>query len=85
MMNRVEQAKFDRIPKCLRERVWEVEDDRGEDNGWWIHMVDGWITEPGDLCHSIHEDTWSECIVKLKEAVPESEYIFKGAGIPRRE
>jgi len=63
-----------RIPAKYRERVEAIEDDRGGDNGWWIHLRDGWICDTSAAPHTIHEDTIAECLRCLRESRPE--FIF---------
>jgi hypothetical protein len=72
MMNSKEQAKFDSIPKKYRDRVDEVEYDPENDMGrWWIYLVDGWVCNISAAPHTIHEDSWRDCMDCLRVTQPE--------------
>lgn len=59
------------LPKGLQKlaedpRVDEILDERGDDNGYWVYLVPGWINWL-DETHSIHEDTQAECLDKFND------------------
>ncbi len=63
------------LPKTLKRyaaKIVDVEDDRGNQNGWWVHLADGWknSNDPVGVCHIIHEDTLAECVQELRFALP---------------
>lgn len=62
-----------KVPAKYLERVAEVEDDRENENGWWIHLNDGWVCDTSAAPHTIHEDTFSECLKCLRQSRPEKE------------
>ena len=47
------------------EKIIEIEDDRYNENGWWIHLKDGWWNHLTQ-CHSIHEDTVVDCLAQFR-------------------
>lgn len=51
------------------EKISEIEDDRGDRNGWWIHLRCGWVCTLMET-HSIHEDTVAECLKVWKSVKP---------------
>jgi DNA-directed RNA polymerase subunit M/transcription elongation factor TFIIS len=79
-LNAIEQAKFDRIPKKYQGRVAEVEHDPDNDMGrWWIHLVDDYVAPMRAAApHTIHEDTWAECMDQLRDChVEHPKYTFE--------
>jgi hypothetical protein len=59
------------VPATLKKfahMIDEVEDDRGNQNGWWVHLKNGWINTFSET-HMIHEDTLAECAVQLAQDV----------------
>jgi hypothetical protein len=60
-----------KIPAKYADRIEEIEDDREEDNGWWIYLKDGWVCETSSSCHTIHEDTITQCLKCLRQSRPE--------------
>lgn len=47
------------LPKCLRkyaDRIADVSDDRGNDDGYWVYLASGWRDPDGET-HCIHEDS----------------------------
>jgi hypothetical protein len=46
----------------------EVEDDRGDENGYWIYLKYGWINPLHEI-HMVHEDTLKRCAEVLAEVV----------------
>lgn len=61
-----------RIAKKYEHMVEEVEDDRINNNGWWIYLKDGYITTTTD-CHTIHEDTWKQAYDALKNTITDED------------
>jgi len=59
-----------KIPKKFLHMVTEIEDDRGENNGWWIYLKDGYRCDISAAPHTIHENTVKECIAQLRETIP---------------
>lgn len=68
------------IPKTLQklqdkhpDKIDEIEDDRGNDNGYWIHLKDHCADHIGmghkaDGCrHSIHKFTAAECASAFRD------------------
>ena len=51
------------------DRIADIEDLRGQDEGIWVHLANGWRTMDGDT-HSIHENTVTECVRELRWAKP---------------
>ena len=50
-------------------KVLEISDERGNGDGIWVYFHYGWrVCE--DFVHQVHEDTWPECLRKVKSAVP---------------
>ena len=61
------------IPKTLQkyaDRISYVDDERRDDNGWWVGLKDGWQDRYNPQCHTVHEDTLKECATIVKNAVP---------------
>ncbi len=51
------------IPASLRRfssLIESVEDDRKNQNGWWVYLKNGYICTSSET-HQIHEDTLSVC------------------------
>jgi hypothetical protein len=64
-----------KLPKTLQRyaaKIVDVEDDRGNQNGWWVHLADGWrnSNDPIGISHIIHEDTLAVCAQELRDAIP---------------
>jgi len=59
------------LPKTLQrllaedDRIDEIWDERGDDNGYWIYFKPGWINDMTET-HCIHEDTVKECFKHLR-------------------
>ncbi len=61
------------LPKTLQplaDRIDEVEDDRANQNGWWVYLKLGWQDRYNPTCHQIHEDTLKECASIVRDAIP---------------
>ncbi len=59
------------IPGTLRRvafKIEEVEDDRGNQNGWWVYLKRGWKVRGLDILHSIHEDSLRDCLLETRMA-----------------
>ena len=61
------------LPKTLAKlredpRVEEISDERGEDAGYWIYFVPGWINTEADI-HMIHEDTVKEVLAVFRNYI----------------
>jgi hypothetical protein len=54
------------------DKIDEVEDDRQQQNGWWVYLKHGWKSDSDPLgcVHQIHEDTVAECVACLKSVLP---------------
>lgn len=58
------------LPRQLKRHakyIAEVIDERGSDEGIWVHLRSGWCSEPGT--HVIHEDTFAECAAQMPPTV----------------
>ena len=63
---------IDRLPKSLRkyaDRIDSVEDLRDTDEGYWIHLIEGWRDYEGET-HTINEPTLRESAKCLGWAQP---------------
>lgn len=57
------------LPKSLRpwaSIIEDFEDDRGNENGYWVHLRDGWVCDESAAPHTIHEDTIRLCVRCLR-------------------
>lgn len=59
------------LPKGLQKllddpRVQSIEDERNEDNGYWVYLVNGWFN-PYLETHCIHEDTVKAVLDQMKD------------------
>jgi hypothetical protein len=64
--------KPDKLPATLRRyahRITDFEDDRRNQNGYWVHLAAGWWS-PLDETHIIHENTLTDCLRRLSWATP---------------
>jgi hypothetical protein len=60
-----------KLPKCLQkyaDKIAEVSDERGDDDGYWVYLVKGWRDDEGET-HCIHEDNPRECALRMKNIV----------------
>jgi hypothetical protein len=61
------------IPATLKRyahRIDEVEDDRGNQNGWWVYLVPGLCRLGSPQEHIVHEDTLAICAQEVRDAEP---------------
>lgn len=59
------------IPSRLRRfrlKIETIEDARANQNGWWVYLKPGWISDEGT--HQIHEDTLTACAGKFDFVTP---------------
>jgi hypothetical protein len=66
------RSKIMPIPSTLKryaDKIQCVDDDRNNQNGWWVHLKNGWIN-PQSETHMIHEDTLKQCLAQLREVEP---------------
>lgn len=60
------------IPKTLQrfaDKIDAIEDLRGSDEGYWIHLRAGWINTM-DGTHSVLKDTITECARAMRFVEP---------------
>ena len=43
--------------------------ERKDGDGYWVYLANGWMCDEGE-CHTIHEDTISECARRMKGVQP---------------
>ena len=57
-----------KLPKRFqkfRKYLVDYMDERGDDNGYWLYLVAGWIN-PNTCTHMVHENTQRECAEQLE-------------------
>ncbi len=55
--------------KKFADRIQSVDDETNIDNGFWIVLRGGWQDRYNPTCHTIHEDTLTECLDIVADAI----------------
>lgn len=62
---------IDRLPEKYRKMIASISDERSNGDGWWIYLKPEYADlnfDPYWNCRSIHEQTLTQCIDRLKGA-----------------
>jgi hypothetical protein len=59
------QVQLPATLKRYEHLIDDFEDDRGNQNGYWVYLKYGWRTID-DVVHQIHEMTLRECALQLQ-------------------
>lgn len=65
----IEPSKLPATLRPLAKRITDFEDDRINQNGYWVHLSAGWFSDYNET-HIIHEDTLAFCASLVRDARP---------------
>ncbi|HKM08489.1 MAG TPA: hypothetical protein VJ869_16140 [Sphaerochaeta sp.] len=67
----MKKTLMDYIPMKYRHMISQISDERCYGAGYWVYLHEGFLTERGCGCHTIHEDTIADVLSQLRDVVVE--------------